>query len=117
MARFRVFNRAWRTARDLRGEAGFLGAALLNDDPVFLNATRFALKNGEHTWGKDVKSNLKDNTDWKNADFAKAKVCNSRETESPFLLLRQILEHTSTPTARFLAVKYFSPSLPLHARM
>ena len=45
----------------------------LQADPVLLNATRFALKLGEHTWGRDVKSNLVDNTDWKNPDFYKAK--------------------------------------------
>ena len=40
-------------------------------DEVLWNATRFALKNGEHTWGKDVKSNLKDNSNWTNPDFHK----------------------------------------------
>ena len=43
-------------------------------DYVLWNATRFALKNGEHTWGKDVKSNLYDNGNWTNSDFHKAKV-------------------------------------------
>ncbi len=33
-------------------------SAALAADPVLRNATRFALKLGEHTWGKDVKSNL-----------------------------------------------------------
>lgn len=46
-------------------------------DEVFWNATRFALKNGEHTWGKDVKSNLFDNTNWTNPDFHKAKIAPS----------------------------------------
>jgi hypothetical protein len=41
------------------------GACSLTD-PVISNFTRFALKNGEHTWGKDVKSFLHDTTNWTN---------------------------------------------------
>lgn len=70
----RVINRAWRD-ESVRWPAGSVLAAgnSLAADPVLLNATRFALKLGEHTWGRDVKSNLVDNTDWKNPDFYKAK--------------------------------------------
>lgn len=44
---------------------------------MLLNATRFALKYGEHTWGKDVKSNLFDNSNWRNSDFHAAKAVGS----------------------------------------
>ena len=70
MSRVRVINRAY-TALDAATPGG-IGAALAAD-PVLRNATRFALKCGEHTWGKDVKSNLFDNSDWKNADFERAR--------------------------------------------
>ena len=57
-----------------RADGGLQSDALpVSPDQVLLNATRFALKLGEHTWGKDVKSNLKDNANWKNPDFYKAK--------------------------------------------
>ena len=55
-ARVRVINRAFSEAITKLG-----GAAKLHTDPVLQNATRFALKLGEHTDGRDVKSNLKDN--------------------------------------------------------
>jgi hypothetical protein len=35
-------------------------------DPIIANFTRLALKNGEHTWGKDVKTFLHDSTYWTN---------------------------------------------------
>ena len=47
-------------------------------DLVLKNATRFALKLGEHTDGKDVKTFLKDNTNWKNKDFEKARAVGSK---------------------------------------
>lgn len=59
LATLRAMNRAWQTYLQGGGQR----------DPVYLNATRLALKNGEHTWGKDVKSNLKDNAHWANVDF------------------------------------------------
>ena len=55
-ARVRVINRAFSEAITKLG-----GAAKLHTDPVLQNATRFALKLGEHTDGRDVKSNLVDN--------------------------------------------------------
>jgi hypothetical protein len=74
VARMRLVNRVWRAAvQELGGGDIRAGARKLMDDPVLKNATRFALKLGEHTWGRDVKSYLKDNYDWTNADFAKAK--------------------------------------------
>jgi len=44
-------------------------------DAPYLNFTRLAIKNCEHTWGKDVKSNLKDNNSsvWRNAGFETAR--------------------------------------------
>lgn len=45
---------------------------------VLQNATRFALKLGEHTDGRDVKSNLKDNYSWKKKDFERAKAPGSK---------------------------------------
>lgn len=41
-------------------------------DPVYDNATMFLNTGIEHTWGLDVKTWLKDNTDWNNAAFHKA---------------------------------------------
>ena len=38
-------------------------------DAAFLNFSRLAIKNCEHTWGRDVKSNLRDNANWDNAGF------------------------------------------------
>lgn len=44
-------------------------------DAPYLNFTRLAIKNCEHTWGKDVKSNLRDNDNpvWANAGFEAAR--------------------------------------------
>ena len=63
-------NRAWRDYAKANG--GDMAAAL-RSDAVFRNATRFALKLGEHTWGKDVKKNLFDNYSWRNDAFRRAK--------------------------------------------
>ena len=96
VARGRVINRAWASAKEAhvasaeakgasdappgRAYAGLNASAAtaswlarVASDPVLLNATRFALKYGEHTWGKDVKSNLFDNYNWRNSDFHAAK--------------------------------------------
>ena len=51
------------------------------------NATRFVLKNLEHTWGRDVKSNLKDNDDWLNKDFWRARASGSNASQ--FQILEQ----------------------------
>ena len=60
--RMRVMNREWTK---------YLQQHSMDDD--LRNATRFFLKAGEHTWGKDVKSYLSDNNDWLNKDFEKAR--------------------------------------------
>lgn len=60
----RVMNRVW---------ANYVAGGGETSSVVYKNATRLALKLGEHTWGLDVKSNLKDNTSWTNADFTYAK--------------------------------------------
>lgn len=109
VARMRVINRAWRDeakrwpggsilqALKIRAAATAATASNTNTtasneqpfqaiDYVLWNATRFALKNGEHTWGKDVKSNLYDNGNWTNPDFHKAKVPPSR-TASQYAVL------------------------------
>ena len=71
----RLVNRAWRAAvKELGGNDTVAGVQKMMADDVLRNATRFALKLGEHTWGRDVKSNLKDNYDWTNEDFHRAKV-------------------------------------------
>ena len=70
VSRMRVMNRAWE---QFAASKNVSMTDALAADPVFRNATRFALKLGEHTWGKDVKSNLYDNYNWKNADFHRAK--------------------------------------------
>ena len=78
VARLRVVNRAWRAAVDELGDGDVnAGVSKLMADPVLKNATRFALKLGEHTWGKDVKVHLKDNWSWKNADFRRARAAGS----------------------------------------
>ena len=41
---------------------------------MYLNATRLALKFGEHTWGIDVKSYLFDNSNYSNSYFNTARV-------------------------------------------
>ena len=71
VSRMRVMNRAWADVA-AKAPGGDIGLALAADS-VLRNATRFALKNGEHTWGRDVKSNLFDNYDWLNADFDRAR--------------------------------------------
>ena len=43
-------------------------------DAPFLNFSRWALKNAEHTWGLDVKSTLHDDSNWTNAAFESARV-------------------------------------------
>ena len=86
VARARVLNRAWAAQKDAHlssaasvREGGAMShssaswLAHVASDAVLLNATRFALKFGEHTWGRDVKSNLHDNYSWRNKDFHKAK--------------------------------------------
>ena len=49
------------------------------------NATRFVLKNLEHTWGRDVKSNLKDNDDWLNKDFWRARASGANASQFQIL--------------------------------
>eukprot|EP01116_Phalansterium_solitarium_P018609 TRINITY_DN499_c0_g1_i1.p1 TRINITY_DN499_c0_g1~~TRINITY_DN499_c0_g1_i1.p1 ORF type:complete len:799 (-),score=301.91 TRINITY_DN499_c0_g1_i1:735-3131(-) len=66
LAQLRAMNRAWAA---FTSESTAKTRQLMNNDPVFWNATRLMLKNGEHTWGRDVKSNLQDNTNWANPDF------------------------------------------------
>ena len=68
-------NRVWDAAA---AAAGGMAAALASD-AVLRNATRFALKLGEHTWGRDVKSNLVDNFSWRNEDFERAKAPGSKK--------------------------------------
>jgi len=64
VSKMRAMNRVWSQFEGDRS------------DPNYLNATFWALKNGEHTWGRDVKSNLADNTNWTNANFHAAKAAN-----------------------------------------
>ena len=52
----------------------------LDKDKVLRNATRFALKLGEHTWGGDKKRNLFDDYSWKNVDFEKARAKGSKNS-------------------------------------
>eukprot|EP00698_Gefionella_okellyi_P013605 TRINITY_DN3736_c0_g1_i1.p1 TRINITY_DN3736_c0_g1~~TRINITY_DN3736_c0_g1_i1.p1 ORF type:complete len:789 (-),score=169.87 TRINITY_DN3736_c0_g1_i1:1170-3536(-) len=53
----------------------------MQSDAVFLNATRLMIKNGEHTWGRDVKSNLQDNAHWANRDFEWARTIGPNRTQ------------------------------------
>ena len=71
LSRMKVINREYDKLAKGHSEGGIKD--VLKQDPVLRNATRFALKLGEHTWGKDVKANLFDNYDWKNADFHRAR--------------------------------------------
>ena len=82
-ARVRVINRAFSAAI---GKLG--GAKNLHTDKVLQNATRFALKLGEHTDGRDVKSNLVDNYSWKKADFDRAKAVGSKN-HSQYAILEE----------------------------
>lgn len=68
VSRMRVINRVYE---DVDRKEGIVAA--LARDPVLRNATRFALKLGEHTWGKDVKKYLLDNDNWKNVQFMEAR--------------------------------------------
>jgi len=54
-------------------------------DAPYLNFTRLAIKNCEHTWGRDVKSNLKDNANWANADFEVARTTGPNRTQYDLL--------------------------------
>jgi hypothetical protein len=80
-ARVRVINRGFGEAIEQLG-----GAQHLHKDPVLQNATRFALKLGEHTDGRDVKSNLKDNYSWRRADFQRAKAPGSKNASQYAIL-------------------------------
>ncbi len=80
-SRMRVINRAYR-ALDREGPNA-LEHALANDNAL-RNATRFFLKNGEHTWGickpwihapKTNNTNAPTNA-WRNSDFQRARVSN-----------------------------------------
>ena len=82
-ARVRVINRAFS---DAIGKLG--GAKNLHTDKALQNATRFALKLGEHTDGRDVKSNLVDNYSWKKADFDRAKAVGSKN-HSQYAILEE----------------------------
>jgi len=66
VAKMRAMNRVW---------ANFSGD---RNDETYLNATFWALKNGEHTWGRDVKSNLKDDFNWTNVAFHAANASHVR---------------------------------------
>mmetsp|Transcript_43781 Transcript_43781/g.76864 ORF Transcript_43781/g.76864 Transcript_43781/m.76864 type:complete len:807 (+) Transcript_43781:83-2503(+) len=77
VSRMRVINRVYE---DLDHMEGIVSA--LVRDPVLKNATRFALKAGEHTWGKDVKKYLLDNNNWENVQFMQAR--NSAEHGSEY---------------------------------
>lgn len=69
VSRMRVINSAYEEL-DKQGRL----ESMMTSDAVLRNATRFALKNGEHTWGKDVKTYLYDDYSWKNKDFSKARM-------------------------------------------
>eukprot|EP01047_Picozoa_sp_COSAG01_P063292 COSAG01_NODE_8177_length_2890_cov_1.147976_2_plen_217_part_00 len=86
VSRIRVINRAYAALDNLT--QGGIAAALAND-AVLRNATRFALKLTEHTWGKDVKSNLFDNVNWKNKDFARARRSSNRSLSSQYATLEK----------------------------
>lgn len=58
----------FRRASLLRSEC-LLSGVCKPDDPPLLNFTRFLLKCGEHTWGKDIKTFLGDTSHWSNAQL------------------------------------------------
>eukprot|EP01012_Entosiphon_sulcatum_P032079 TRINITY_DN40828_c0_g1_i1.p1 TRINITY_DN40828_c0_g1~~TRINITY_DN40828_c0_g1_i1.p1 ORF type:complete len:800 (-),score=122.49 TRINITY_DN40828_c0_g1_i1:16-2391(-) len=64
VAQLRALNRAWSKYIQAGGETSSV---------AYKNATRLVIKNGEHTWGRDVKSNLKDDTNWANNAFQAAR--------------------------------------------
>ena len=73
----KVINREWDK---IAAENGNSIVNALNKDPVLRNATRFALKLAEHTWGGDKKRNLFDDYSWKNADFERARAKGSKNS-------------------------------------
>jgi len=78
LAALRAFNRVWDAY--VGGDPDKMRHAL-NFDKVFANATRLMLKLGEHTWGKDVKTYLKDNTNWANDAFELARTVGPNRTQ------------------------------------
>lgn len=63
----------WKTAQTrevmrLRSDCISTGQCTL-DDPRFFSFSGMLIKNGEHTWGKDVKTFLHDKTHWMNSEF------------------------------------------------
>ena len=63
----------WKTAASrevmrLRSDCLKAGECSLNETR-FNSFSRLLIKNGEHTWGKDVKTFLHDTTHWSNAEF------------------------------------------------
>jgi hypothetical protein len=76
-AQIKAMNRAWAQYIADGGEQVveiMTSDTLSEQDPVYLNATRLALKFSEHTWGLDVKSYLFDNSDYSNSYFESARV-------------------------------------------
>ena len=73
----KVINREWDL---IAAENGNSITNALDNDKVLRNATRFALKLGEHTWGGDKKRNLFDDYSWKNVDFEKARAKGSKNS-------------------------------------
>ena len=73
----KVINREWDL---IAAENGNSITNALDKDKVLRNATRFALKLGEHTWGGDKKRNLFDDYSWKNVDFEKARAKGSKNS-------------------------------------
>eukprot|EP00756_Hemistasia_phaeocysticola_P056269 Hpha_TRINITY_DN3234_c0_g1::TRINITY_DN3234_c0_g1_i1::g.186050::m.186050 len=59
----RALDRAWNRYLDAGGVR----------DAAYTNASLQVIKNCEHTWGKDVKSTVKDDASWSNSAFLAAK--------------------------------------------
>ncbi len=61
-----------REIHRVRAECVSSGACKM-EDAAFFNHSRLLLKNGEHTWGEDVKTWLHDVTNWPNTMFEAAR--------------------------------------------
>lgn len=68
---------SWFKRAQSAREACIASGACDASDPAVVNATRHILKNGEHTWGRDIKTFLHDQTNWTNAQLAAVLAANA----------------------------------------
>lgn len=94
---------AWFKRAQAAREACLASGACSPSDPALLNATRHILKNGEHTWGRDIKTYLHDQGNWTNAQLQAALAANA----SNFLTTR-----ASWDEQRYFGIELAMEALP-----